>query len=118
VFFDPQRLNPQDDYVDEVLVVLPAEWARHQRDGESMSEISNEIDRLNPDIRVTLVFNGTPEERASGHALRCFINPVGDVHQFVLGYAYGGQDIRFGTIAESIADITRAYYERVIRPAG
>ena len=124
MFFDPGRLGPWDgSYRDNVLVVLPAEWAAlHQRDGEppsetALSEISEEIERLHPEIRVTLLFERTPEERESGQALRCFIDPVGRARQFLLGHPYEGLHGRFGALADSITGVTRSYYQRVINPA-
>lgn len=124
MFFDPRRLNTTDDYADDVLVVLPAEWAApHQRDSEppaetALTEISNEIERGHPDIRVTLVFKGSREERESGLALRCFIGPRGTAQQFNLGYPYMGQTARFRALADTIDRLMTTYHQRVIDPEG
>ena len=100
-----------------MLVVLPAEWAARHRESAS-TEISNEIEHGHPDIRVTLVFNGSPEERDSGVHLRCFIGPQGTAQQFNLGHPYRGQHTRFGAVADTIERVMTSYYQRIIDPEG
>lgn len=117
MIFDPRRLTRPDSYKDDVLIALPAEWAPLHLEA-ALAEVINEIERGHPDIRVTLVFNGSPEERASGVQLRCFIGPRGTVQQFNVGYPYLGKTTRFGALHDTIDRLMTTYHQRVIDPDG